>query len=255
MSQDIWTQCGGKSNLRQLSAQAWRIVENQYQTSTLKLVDSSQEQRILEEAIEEVKPRRPSGPEWANLHFLLWTPFRYPPLKYGSRFGGRTARSLWYGSTKLRTALAETAYYRFRLLNDTDADVHIKADLTAFSIPLESTQGVDLCLPPFLEHKKDISDPKSYASSQPLGLAMRSDGVEFFQYFSARDKDSGINVGVFSPQAFKQRDVPDTECSTWHVYATKLHAEFSLASFSVSERYAFNRSDFEVNGGLPVLGS
>ena len=49
----------------------------------------------------------------ADSHYLLATPFRYPPLPYGSRFGSRFEPSLFYGARSASTALAESAYYRF----------------------------------------------------------------------------------------------------------------------------------------------
>ena len=86
MPSSIWTRCAGRSSLRPLSGRAWRVVESQHLFSTRKLVDSDAEQALLEELIEEVKP--PTGVP-AGLHYLLFTPFRYPPLRHGSRFGTR----------------------------------------------------------------------------------------------------------------------------------------------------------------------
>src|SRR5512134_2866536 len=116
MSRTIWTRCGGRANLRRLAGTAWRVVEGQHVVSTRKLVDSAAEHEILESLIEEVKPPLPDEPEFRGLHYLLVTPFRYPPLRHGSRFATRTERSLWYGSTRPRTAFAETAYYRLLFL-------------------------------------------------------------------------------------------------------------------------------------------
>jgi len=45
-----------------------------------------------------------------GLDYLLFPPFRYPPLKWGSRFGTEYQRGLFYGSQLLATALAEVAY-------------------------------------------------------------------------------------------------------------------------------------------------
>jgi len=85
MSSSIWTQCAGDSRLRSLDVDAWRVVEAQHQVSTRKLVDTAAEQSLLEELIDGVKPPDRTG---GALHYLLATPFRYPPLRHGSRFGG-----------------------------------------------------------------------------------------------------------------------------------------------------------------------
>src|SRR6185436_5312824 len=109
MSFSIWTRCAGGSELRTLRLSPWRVVEAQHQVSTRKLVDSTEEQILLEELIDSVKPPDITS---GRLHYLLFTPFRYPPLPHGSRFGGRHERGIWYGSLELRSAFAEVAYYR-----------------------------------------------------------------------------------------------------------------------------------------------
>ena len=95
MSSSIWTRCAGDSEIRALRLSPWRVVEAQHQVSTRKLVDSADEQILLEELIERVKPADRTGGRW---HYLLATPFRYPPLRHGSRFGGRHEPGIWYGS-------------------------------------------------------------------------------------------------------------------------------------------------------------
>src|SRR5436305_1171893 len=81
----------------------------QHRTATRKLVESDAEQHVLESLLEATKP---PAPEVHRLHYLLSTPFRYPPLPRGSRFESRWAPGVWYGSDALPTALAEVAYYR-----------------------------------------------------------------------------------------------------------------------------------------------
>src|SRR5204862_2427670 len=95
MSSSIWTRCAGDSELRALRASPWRAVEAQHQVSTRKLVDSAEEQELLEELIDRTKPPDMTA---GKTHYLLATPFRYPPLRHGSRFGTRHERGIWYGS-------------------------------------------------------------------------------------------------------------------------------------------------------------
>ena len=104
MSSSIWTECGGASELRPLRLEPWRVVEGQHQISTRKLVETDAEQGLLEELIDAVKPPDLAG---RRLHYLLSTPFRYPPLRHGSRFGARHDRGVWYGSETLEGAFAE----------------------------------------------------------------------------------------------------------------------------------------------------
>ena len=84
---------------------AWRLVEAQHIVSTTKLVDTAEEQALLEDVIEAAKP--PVPPQCQHLHYLLSTPFRYgAPYPRGSRFrrAGHTD-GVWYGSEEVETAI------------------------------------------------------------------------------------------------------------------------------------------------------
>ena len=253
MSSIIWTQCAGKSRVQQLSGDIWRLVEDQSRVSTRKLVDSDAEQQRLEELIETVKPAVPQGPEWDHLHYLLFTPFRYPPSPHGSRFRTATDPGVWYGSREVSTAISEVAFWRLRFLNDVEADIHSELFLTAFSVSIKTQKGIDLTLPPFEKFENRISNKTSYADSQPLGAAMRDDGIEACAYRSAREAKKGLNIALFSPRAFASKTVSDSSRETWHCYATKTTIEFRSLSFMQTNQYRFIRKDFEVNGKLPVM--
>jgi hypothetical protein len=232
------------------------VVEAQHVVSTRKLVDTAAEQEVLEELIERVKPPLPSDPELEGLHYLLTTPFRYPPLRHGSRFGTRAERSLWYGADALPTAFAEVAYYRLVFLEGSEAEIEpIRVDLSAFCAPVRTRRGVDLTRPPFGEHEAEISSPVSYETSQQLGRALRAADVEAFRYRSARDPEGGTNLGVFTPRAFTVRQ-PE-ELQTWYCVATRSAVELSDRSLLFgrnAERSAFRfpRELFEVDGVLPT---
>ena len=210
MSSSIWTRCAGASRLRPLRLSPWRIVEAQHQISTRKLVDSLEEQAVLEQLIETAKPADSMG---GRLHVLLSTPFRYPPLRHGSRFSTRHERSLWYGSEERRTAFAELAYYRLVFLQGTKADLDgVSTWHTAFRVRARAARGIDLTAAPFSAHRKAIASPAEYAAPQALGLAMRHASVEAFRYPSARDEQGGVNVGIFTPAVFgaaRPRDLGD----------------------------------------------
>ncbi len=197
MSSSIWTQCAGGSRLRRLRLSPWRVVEAQHQISTRKLVDSIDEQAILEQLIETSKPVDTTG---GRRHVLLATPFRYPPLRHGSRFGARHDPGLWYGSADQRTLFAEAAYYRLLFLEGTSADLGIVTTWhTAFTVSAKTERGIDLTARPFDAHRAAISSPSDYRESQALGQSMRDAGVGMFRWRSARDAEGGINVGIFLP--------------------------------------------------------
>jgi len=227
------------------------VVEAQHVVATRKLVDSDAEQQLLEELIERVKPSLPAEPEFQGLHYLLATPFRYPPLRHGSRFGSRGERGLWYGGEALRTAFAEAAYYRLVLLEGTEADLDpVVVDLSAFRARVRSERGVDLTQEPFAAHEAEISSPVSYAASQVLGREMRAAGVEAFRYRSARDVGGGTNLGLFTPRAFASRR-PDSP-QTWYCVATRSVVELSRRDLLERGAYRFPREELQVDGVLPT---
>jgi hypothetical protein len=198
--------------------------------------------------IEAVKPLDRSG---AHLHYLLFTPFRYPPLRHGSRFGTRAERRLWYGSETLTTAFAEVAYYRLLFLEGTTADLSVVAtDLTAFRITLRTGLGVDLTAGPFAAHSPRISSPVSYAVSQQLGDAMRRHRVEAFRYRSARNTEAGLNVGAFTPRVFGRRRPRALE--SWHCRTTRSGVEMTRRDYFSHAAHPYDRARFLVDGRLPA---
>jgi hypothetical protein len=70
-----WTPAALSSERRLLSGGCWRLVEAQHRVSTMKLVDTLPEQRLLESTLDATKP--PLPPECHHLHYLFSTPFRY----------------------------------------------------------------------------------------------------------------------------------------------------------------------------------
>jgi hypothetical protein len=226
------------------------VVEGQHVISTRKLVETREEQEILEELIEDAKPRLPDDARERDLHYLLATPFRNPPLAHGSRFGSRDEPSLWYGSARRRTALAETAYYRLVFLEGTTADLGpLGSDFSIFDTRLATRCGVDLGRAPFDRFHGEIASPVSYGATQQLGREMRRDGVECLRYPSARDRDNGFNVAVFTPRVFAAKVPGNPE--TWHGVATRELVEFTKKDVFETSTFSFPRTAFEVDGRLP----
>jgi hypothetical protein len=246
MSSSIWTQCAGGSELRPLRLTAWRIVEAQHQISTRKLVSTLEEHAVLEDLIESAKPPDPGR---GRLHYLLATPFRYPPLRHGSRFGTRGEPGIWYGSETFETAAAELAYYRFVFLEGTRADLgSVTTDHTAFTAALRSARAVDLVGPPFDAHRAAIASPTGYGDAQALGAAMREAGVELFRYPSARHA-GGVNAGVLSPAVFG--GVKPRALETWHCTATRTRVDLMRRDYFTPAQLTFDRDQFLVDGRLP----
>ena len=247
MSSTIWTRCAGSSEIAPLAVTAWRAVEAQHQIATRKLVDDDAEQAVLEEVLE--RSKRPLA-DGARLHYLLFTPFRYPPLAHGSRFGPRHEPGIWYGAETLRTAFAEVAYYRLLFLAGTAADLApLETDLSAFTARVRTPHGVDLTALPFARWRHVLASRTNYAATQPLGTAMRGAAVDAFRYESARDVQGGVNVGVFAPRAFAGRRPRRIE--TWRCVAGHDGVELTKRDYFERTVHRFPRADFLVKGRLP----
>jgi hypothetical protein len=247
MSSSIWTECAASSEVRALAASPWRVVEAQHQVATRKLVDSDEEQAVLEDVLDRYKPPLRTG---ERLHYLLSTPFRYPPLRHGSRFGTRRERGIWYGAESLKAAFAEVAYYRLLFLEGTRADLGlVETDLTVFQARVRTRHGLDLTRPAFRRCRDELASKTSYAATQPLGAAMREAGVEAFRYESARDLEGGKNVGVFTPRAFATKRPRSFQ--TWRCVARRDLVELSKRDYAKRTVHRFAREEFLVRGSLP----
>lgn len=224
-------------------------MESQQRISTRQLVDSDREHEILEELIEESKPDAPDD----GLTFLLFSPFRYPPLEHGSRFGRPDEPSLWYGAENLETALAEAAYYRLLFFEGTDADLlPNQISMSAFQAAVRSEAGVDLSAAPFDAHAEAIRAKTDYSETQRLGSEMRAAGVELFRYPSARDPRNGSSMALFTPAAFALKG-PLGPAATWTCTVTALRDVSWLRNGVTGlERYEFPRATFLVDGTLPA---
>lgn len=238
---NIWALCQGKEYIKSITVDPWRVVEDQHLLSARDLVDSSEEHEMLEALIEESKPLIDKGK-----NYLLFTPFRYPPLKYGSRFGRTFESSLWYGSLELKTAFTEVAYYRLKFLDDTFADLgNIEISMTAFTAHLQTLMGVDLTQKPFTSYTQEISNKNSYDSSQFLGASMREDSIEAFLYFSARTDTDCTNVGVYKPSVFQRKQGREINSyQNWKCYANKNLIEFTRADIMGNQQFTFSAQAF-----------
>jgi hypothetical protein len=224
------------------------MVESQEQVATLTLVDTLDEQQVLEALLEETKPPLPGT--GTTQHYLLTTPFRYPPLPWGSRFGSRLRNGIFYASLSETTALAETAYYRFVFwhgMSQPPPNGRLTTEHTQFSVKIRSPQGLRLDEFPFSEHTDQISHPCDFRTSQALGDAMRDNGVAAFTYVSARDPDHGINCGCFSPAAIASKK--PSNVSTWTCVTNAKHVSF-LKSHAQATAMAFSLESFLVDGQL-----
>lgn len=216
MSSPIWTPAALSSEAAALTGKCWRLVEAQHVVSTLKLVDTLDEQALLEELIEETKPRIPA--ECRHLHYLLATPFRYGSVyPHGSRFrrAGRTL-GVYYAAETVSTAVAEMAFYRLLFFAESPqtpwpADA---AEYTAFAATVATGRAVDLTRPPLNRDEARWTHPTDYEACQALAETAREANLEAIRYRSARDL-KGINVALLTCRTFAKPKPVDWQ--SWRI--------------------------------------
>lgn len=250
-SDALWISCEGPKQIKKLSGQLFRLVENQQQVATLSYVDTLAEQAVLEQLLENVKPALPEATE--SLHYLLKSPFRYPPLSWGSRFGSVFEPGIFYGACAVTTTLAESAYYRFIFWYSIETAApknSLRSQHSLLSVGYSSTKAVALHQPPFSAYSTELTAKTNYLHSQQLGTAMRSAGVELFEYQSARDPNQGICVSLFSPKAFNSTKPDHT--SPW---LCELCADLVVfKQQGEAELYEYPLELFLLDGQLPWPG-
>lgn len=212
MSFTTWTPHAVSSEVRPWRGSAWRMVEAQHVAATMKLVDSSEEQDVLESLLEASKPAQPAGVE--KLDYLLATPFRYDPRRGGSRFRAVTDPGVFYGAESVRTAAAELGYWRWRFLLDSPALEAIEPVAhTAFCTDI-ATGSIDLREPPFDSDAPAWQHPGDYSATQALARIAREAGVGSIHYRSVRDPEPGWCLALLTPTGFaKTRPHPARQ--TW----------------------------------------
>lgn len=198
------------------SLDVWRAVEAQHRVSTMVLVDTLDEQALLERILDDSKPVLESAQR--SLHYLLFTPFRYPPLPAGSRFRGAFDPGVFYGAEAARTACAELGYWRRRLLTDSPQLPSIPpVPQTLFRTALQGA-AIDLRQPPLSRRRKQWTDPDDYHACQELARKARAEGVQIIRYQSVRDPQSGGCAAVLSHTAFAAPEPVESQSWTLAVF-------------------------------------
>lgn len=196
-----WASLSRESAFSSIEGTLWRFVESQEQVATNSLVHSMDESAVLEQLLEAQKPPYPRGTE--RLHYLLATPFRYPPLPWGSRFGREWEPGIFYGSCDLQTAQAETAYYRLRFWQGMSVPPPSGVLITqhdSFRANYACATGARLQEPPWSQWQEPLTHRRDYSMSQAAGSWLRQQGIEGFEFQSARCPLKGINVALFKPE-------------------------------------------------------
>jgi RES domain len=191
----------------------------------MKLSDTLEEQAILERLIEETKPAIPEA--CRHLGFLLFTPFRYNPYPFNSRFRrSGSMDGVFYAAEAPETAVAEKAFYRLLFFLESPG-VPWPAnpgEYTAFAAHFATDHAADLTQPPWLKDRSRWTHPTDYSSCLDFADACRASGLEVIRYESVRDPAARANVASLTCCVFTRNDAVDRQTWRFHFSSSGIRA-------------------------------
>jgi hypothetical protein len=217
------------------------VVEAQHQVSTMKLTDSLPEQAMLENLIEDTKPKVPA--DSARLHYLLMTPFRYSRSNpWGSRFRRPHAPDgVFYAAEYPATAVAEMSFHRLLFFADSPQTSWPKnaGEYTAFASEYRSERTLDMTAAPFRGDAK-LFDLSNYDASQSFADEARTAAIDVLKYVSVRDPERRHNFALLKPDVFTNSEPVDRQSWRIHFDANGVRALCEMPQLSL----AFGRDAF-----------
>jgi RES domain len=183
----------------------------------MKLSDTLEEQTALEARIEDTKPAIP--PECRHLGFLLFTPFRYSPYPFDSRFRRKgSSLGVFYAAEAAETAIAEKVFYRLLFFSESPATPWPKnpGEYTAFAAQFATDYAADLTTAPWLAQRASWVHPTDYSQCLDFADACRAAALEAIRYESVRDPAARANIALLTCQAFTQTEA--VALQTWHFH-------------------------------------
>jgi RES domain len=235
VSSTIWTPAAVAAEGRRWRGRLWRAVEAQHRATTMRLVDTLEEQAALERLLEDSKPPLPAAAR--GRHYLLVTPFRYPP-RYpgGSRFRSATDSGVFYGAGEQRTACAELGYWRWRFLMDSPALQRLEPLAHTLFQCAVAALAIDLRVAPFVRDSAKWMARDDYAHCQQLGAVARAAGIALIRYRSVRDPRGGACAAVLDPEAFTSSLAEE---QSWLLTVTRTRISWQRDSVLHSQGFEF----------------
>ncbi len=182
----------------------WRVIEGQYRSSTVRIVDTDDEHRVLEQLLEESKPPVPET--CRHLDYQFWSPFRYGKYPKSSRFrrAGPTP-GVWYGAEDPLTAVCETIWgtVRFYSASPETPMPRWPVEHTAVQADIQAARATDLTRDDMKDQGR-WTDPDDYSDCLAIADQVRDESCEAIRYASVRHPENAPNVAVLQCNAFAQ---------------------------------------------------
>ncbi len=208
----------------------WRGVEAQHIVATMRLVDTLDEQALLEDILEASKPAlprqaagggmddgKPGTAAIAPAHYLLSSPFRYRS-PFASRFRRASTTGVWYGAETLQAAAAEVAYWRWRFITESSGlqNSELHTQHTFFQARVQG-MAIDLTQPPWSELQTLWTQDRDYSATHALADAASGASLQWLRYASVRQ--AGGHCGAVFNVAALSLHQPHRQ-QTWHCKTT-----------------------------------
>ncbi|AYJ84828.1 RES domain-containing protein (plasmid) [Sphingomonas paeninsulae] len=232
------------ADFRPYRGKVWRLVEAQHRISTNRLAGNAEDQALLENLVEDVKPTLPLAAR--GFHYLLSTPFRYGHSR-ASRFRRANERpGIFYASEHVETAVAETAYWRLLFFSRSPGfrPPTTVVEHSALTVPVTVSRALDLMSAPFDTQVALWMDPGDYSACQAFAAKARTIDAQLIRYGSVRDHEHRANIAMLDPKGFAA-PTPTIE-QTWH-FRYEAGRITVFAAFPSIARYSFT---FEIFGLL-----
>lgn len=199
---------------------AWRGVETQYIAASMKLVDTLEEQALLEQLLESSKP--PTAQSATSKHYLLLSPFRYFP-QHSSRFRPGQQSGLWYGSSTLPGACSEIAYWRMRFIQDSAGLVTDGELVTEHTFYQACVRGraINLMSHPWVQLSHLWKHASDYSATHKLAEAATAAAIDWIQYESVRAPSCALAAALTPDAVFADNATLEQSRQEWICKATR----------------------------------
>jgi len=213
----MWTPSELASEICAYNGRVVRIVEAQHRISTNRLAETDDDQALLEDLADRVKPDMPESAK--GLPWLLASPFRYG-LGRPSRFrAAHVLPGILYAAEDIATAVSEAAYWRMVSFSRSPGFKlpRTPTPMSAFSVVVLTEEALDLTQGKLADDHQIWVHPTDYTATQSLAQSAREGGVAAIRAPSAR-RVNGINVAVLEPAALVSPPKPH---SSWAFLVTR----------------------------------
>lgn len=242
MSSNIWTSAEVASNADQYESTTFRFTSSDGKAAIQEVSNSARTVEIVEGIL--YRHRSRAAIESTELHRMLASPFERTNFQRETRFRGLQDPGVYYCAESIETAACEFAFHRLmNFLHDSPELERLESAAVQITCDV-STTGVDIRLPPYSKHNKELQSKSDYSMTQKLGNSARAAGIGAIIYKSARGDTSGACVALLNPSVFKNPQRLSLNAS-WHLTVFENRAIFSDAEssrfleFEYLERHGF----------------